>query len=61
MIIKSKEEFNALDGFNKGWIVYMRGAHKDEIYVPKTYNPIAKEDYEKGSKAAMFNVMDSEG
>ena len=43
MIIKSEKEFKALDGFNKGFIVYMRGAHKNEPYVPYRYTPTPEE------------------
>ena len=63
MIIKSVKEFKALDGFNKGFIVYIRGAHKDEPFVPLVYTPTTEEksDYEKGSSVAMIDTRDSNG
>ena len=63
MIIKSVEDFKTLDGFNKGWIVYIRGAHKDAPNVPYRYTPTPEEksDYEKGSNAEMIDTMDSNG
>ncbi len=63
MLIKSKKDFEKLDGFNKGWIVYMRGAWKEEPHVPRTYKPTSeeKEEYKRGANAAMIDTMDSNG
>jgi hypothetical protein len=54
------EEFEAASDFNKGYVVYMVGARKDQPNVPKKYD-CDSEEYRRGQRQAMIDVMDSEG
>lgn len=62
MKILSKEEFDNLTPYLKGYAVYMMGSREDQPNVPENYSPseTEKEEYEKGNFKAMLNVMDEE-
>ena len=62
MKILTKEEFDNLTPYLKGFAVYMMGSREDQPNVPETYipNEAEKEEYEKGNFKAMLNVMDCE-
>lgn len=61
MIIKSIEEFEKLNAFDKGYFVYMLGARNDELYVPRYYHPKGdeKEDFMKGQHRAVIVAQDN--
>jgi len=62
MLIKSAEEFEDLNAFNKGYYVYMLGEHEGEPFVPKEYFPDKKNKkrYNEGQWEAMLEAQDSE-
>lgn len=59
------EQFNALAPYDKGFVVYMCGARKDQPNVPKDYtytdNVAYQKAYEIGQEAACIAVLDIEG
>lgn len=59
----TKEEFEALTPFQKGYAVYMAGSRDDEPNIPANYSPIwaspqDKADFEAGQLQAVLEVQD---
>jgi hypothetical protein len=54
------EEFESWDDYNKGYAVYMMGARKDQPNIPERYD-CDSEEYHRGQRQAMIDVVDSEG
>lgn len=59
--VKSAEDFESLDAFNKGYAVYMYGARKDEPFVPRVFRPAKGETiaYSNGQNLAMVHTVDA--
>lgn len=65
MHILSKEEFESLKPWARGFIVYMNGTRDDQHNVPDEKNPYAEgsadhDDWDSGNYQAMLDVQDME-
>ena len=59
----SKEQFESAAPYDKGYAVYMRGCWESEPNIPKKYTPKKsdKSEYDRGERAAIIEVIDTEG
>lgn len=62
----TKEEFEALDPFHRGWAVYMAGAREDQPNVPQEDNPYPDgseeaSEWDRGQQRACIEILDTEG
>lgn len=65
MKVISKEEFDALSPFTRGFVVYIHGAREDQPNVPDEKNPFPVDsrehiDWQQGAIAAYTSTIDSE-
>ena len=63
--VLTKEEFEALDPYNRGYAVYMMGARADQPNVPDEKNPYPPGSQQqlawiRGMTAAVLDAQDSE-
>lgn len=59
----TKEQFEALDPFERGYAVYMAGCREDEPYIPDENNPFCEgtDDYnewKRGQQVAYIETLD---
>ncbi len=61
IIPMTSEEFEALSPREKGYVVYMRGAWKEQPNIPRHYKPNEedKKEYEHGGRQAVIEVQDN--
>jgi len=61
----SKQYFESLSPFDRGWCVYMAGKREDQPNIPDEDNPYPDgtddhQQWDRGQQRAMLEVMDSE-
>lgn len=62
MKVFSKQEFDAMSPYQKGYIVYMCGSRDDQPNIPEHYEPTEaeKKEFERGQLKAVLDVQDGE-
>lgn len=63
--VVTREEFEALPPFRRGWAVYMAGERDDQPNIPNEANPyptgsVDADEWNRGQQVAMVQVLDSE-
>lgn len=56
----TESQFLRMSAFEKGYVVYMYGARKDQPHIPESYEPTerTRAKYEQGQMQAMLEAMD---